>query len=85
MLPIRYDRSDRSRIAIDEPALEAIADETRAKAREIKQEKAGRQIAAGTKSGVGIRARRHRRSSAKLSSTSFTPQEHFPTRTTKPS
>ncbi|HEX3735475.1 MAG TPA: DUF3592 domain-containing protein [Solirubrobacterales bacterium] len=55
-LPIRYDQNDRSKIAIDEPALEAIADETRTKAREIKQKKADREISAGTRSGVGIGA-----------------------------
>jgi hypothetical protein len=37
--PFRYDPKDRSRIALDEPALEAIADETRAKVKEIEREK----------------------------------------------
>jgi hypothetical protein len=52
ILPFRYDPSDRSKIVLDEPALKAIADETRAKVRELAAEKAARPIPAGAVPGV---------------------------------
>jgi hypothetical protein len=52
VLPLRYDAKDRSKIELDEPALQAIADETRAQVKEIQQERAAKPIAPGTQPGM---------------------------------
>jgi hypothetical protein len=52
VLPFRYDPKDRSKIGLDEPALEAIADATRAKVKEIEREKAERPIPPGAVPGM---------------------------------
>jgi hypothetical protein len=44
VLPFRYDPTDRSQIVLDEPALKALAEETRAKVKEIEREDAERPI-----------------------------------------
>jgi hypothetical protein len=52
VLPFRYDAGDRSKIELDEPALEAIVQETRAKVSELEQERAAQPIAPGTQPGM---------------------------------
>ena len=44
VLPFRYDPADRSKIALDEPALKALAEESRGEVRKIEQEDAERPI-----------------------------------------
>jgi hypothetical protein len=52
ILPFRYDPGDRSKIVLDEPALKALADETRAKVRAMAAEEAARPIPSGAVPGV---------------------------------
>jgi hypothetical protein len=47
VLPFRYDPADRSEIVLDEPALKALAAESRAKVKEIEREDAERPIEGG--------------------------------------
>ncbi len=44
VLPFRFDPADRSKIVLDEPALEAYRDEMKAKVKEIERENAERPI-----------------------------------------
>jgi hypothetical protein len=52
ILPFRFDPSDHSKIALDEPALKAIAGETRAQVKAIEREDAERPIPPGAIPGM---------------------------------